>query len=180
MIDPLLLERFVTHWVREFLTVEYSQLGDWAPCPYAHMARWTTQVGTDDLAADIIRVADTWDNQWDVVILAYDPTAVTPAELTDIVTQANQSLLVPVNLIALEDHPMDPEIVNGVVFNNGLYALIMIQPYDRLARATKMLKKTDYYASWPREYYQQVVADRERLSGLVTNQSQDHDEIRPH
>jgi hypothetical protein len=144
------------------------------------MARWTTQVGTDDLAADIIRVADTWDNQWDVVILAYDPTAVTPAELTDIVTQANQSLLVPVNLIALEDHPMDPEIVNGVVFNNGLYALIMIQPYDRLARATKMLKKTDYYASWPREYYQQVVADRERLSGLVTNQSQDHDEIRPH
>jgi hypothetical protein len=180
MIDPLLLERFAEHWIREFLTVEHDQLRGWAPCPYAHMARWTTQVGTDDILGDLLAVAESWSGQWDVVIVAYDPSRVTAQELTQVVEHSNNHALVPVNLIALEDHPRDREIVNGVVFNNGLYAFIMVQPYDRLARATKMLKKTDYYASWPSEYYQQVVASRERLSGLVTNQSQDHDEIRPH
>jgi hypothetical protein len=90
------------------------------------------------------------------------------------VDRANYDFLAPLNLIALEDHPDTPESVNGVIFNNELLALIMVQRYDKLARATKMLQRTDYYDRWPRDYYEQVVGYREQLAGRVLNQTQSH------
>ena len=176
MIDPDSVGRYIRDWITSFLSVENSDLGGWAPCPYAHMARWSVRVGTDDLAGDIISVADSWDDQQDVVILAYDPRLQDPVEFADTVDRANYHLLAPVNLVALEDHPDQVESVNGVVFNNQFFALIMIQRYDKLAQATRMLRRTDYYDRWPQEYYERVVGFRDELAHRVTNQSRDQGE----
>jgi hypothetical protein len=175
MISPESAERYIRLWVADFLSRENPALNGWAPCPYAHMARWSVRVGTTDLAGDIIGVADSWDDQQDVVILVYDPRTLDPEEFTSTVDQANQSLLAPINLVALEDHPDTPETVNGVVFNNQFFALIMIQSYSKLAQATRMLKRTDYYDRWPKDYYERVVSSRDALAELVTNQSRDQD-----
>jgi len=176
MIDPDSVGRYIRDWITSFLSVENSDLGGWAPCPYAHMARWSVRVGTDDLAGDIISVADSWDDQQDVVILAYDPRLQDPVEFASAVDRANYHLLAPVNLVALEDHPDQVESVNGVVFNNQFFALIMIQRYDKLAQATRMLKRTDYYDRWPADYLERVVGFRDDLAHRVTNQARNRDE----
>ena len=176
MIDPTSAERYIREWIHSFLTKDNADLGGWAPCPYAHMARWSVRVGTDDLAGDIIAVADSWDDQHDVVILAYDPRLWDPELFSGTVDTANYHLLAPVNLVALEDHPDQVESVNGVVFNNQFFALVMIQRYDKLAQATRMLKRTDYYDRWPADYYEHVVGFRDDLAHRVTNQARDRDE----
>jgi hypothetical protein len=176
VIDPQSAERYIREWIQNFLSVENPGLDGWAPCPYAHMARWSVRVGTDDLMDDMISIADSWNDQYDVVILAYDPRRQDPVQFTDTVDAANYHLLAPVNLVALEDHPDAPETVNGVIFNNQFFALVMIQPYDKLAQATRMLKRTDYYARWPKDYYDRVVGFRDELAHRVTNQARGKDE----
>jgi hypothetical protein len=176
MIDPQSAERYIREWIRGFLSVENPQLNGWAPCPYAHMARWSVRSGTDDVDRDLISVAESWTGEWDVVILAYDPRAVDPDQFAHDVDQANYDLLAPLNLVALEDHPESVESVNGVIFNNQIFALIMIQSYDKLAAATRMLKRTDYYDRWPQEYYERVVGFRDQLANRVLNQSRDQNE----
>lgn len=170
MLDLDSVNRYIHTWIQNTLSVEQPKLGGWAPCPYAHMARWNVLGGTWDITHDLMRAAEWWTDQYDVTILAYDSRAVRPQYLTQAVDEANYNFLAPANLVALEDHPDSPESVNGVSFNNGLVALIMIQSYDKLERATRMLKRTDYYDRWPREYYDQVVGARERLAGRVMNQ----------
>jgi hypothetical protein len=176
MIDPDSAGRYIREWIHTFLSKENADLGGWAPCPYAHMARWLVRAGTDDLMGDMISVADSWDDQHDVVILAYDPRSQDPVEFADTVDRANYDLLAPVNLVALEDHPDQPESVNSVVFNNQFFALIMIQRYDKLAQATRMLKRTDYYDRWPADYLERVVGFRDELAHRVTNQARNKDE----
>ena len=165
------VNRHIHHWIQATLSSDNSDLGGWSPCPYAHMARWRTVIGSEDPRADLLAVADTWSDQWDVVVVAYDPRSVSSSDLSQVVADANYDFLVPVDLLALEDHPDSPEIVNGVQFNNGLFALIMIQEYGKLERVTKMLKRTDYYDRWPNDYYDQVVRSREQLRSRVTNQA---------
>jgi hypothetical protein len=140
------------------------------------MARWSVRSGTDDVDADLITVTESWTGEWDVVILAYDPRTENPQQFAHSVDQANYNLLAPLNLVALEDHPESVESVNGVIFNNQIFALIMIQSYDKLAAATRMLKRTDYYDRWPKDYYQRVVGFRDQLSNRVTNQARDWDQ----
>jgi len=175
MIDPQSAERYIREWIRSFLSVENPGLDGWAPCPYAHMARWSVRAGSVDLALDLISVAESWTDEVDVVILAYDPRAIGADYFAQAVDTANYTLLAPLNLVALEDHPDSPETVNGVMFNNQFFALIMIQSYDKLAAATRMLKRTDYYDRWPADYYDRVVGFRDRLSDQVTNQSRHQD-----
>ena len=176
MIDPQSTERYIREWIRGFLSVENPGLNGWAPCPYAHMARWSVRSGTDNIDRDLISVAESWTGEWDVVILAYKPRSVDPLQFAQDVDQANYNLLAPLNLVALEDHPESVESVNGVIFNNRIFALIMIQSYDKLAAATRMLKRTDYYDRWPADYYERVVGFRDQLANRVTNQSRDQNE----
>ena len=172
MIDADSVNRYIHAWIQNSLSVEHEELGGWAPCPYAHMARWRSVPATGNPDQELLHLAENWDDQYDVVILAYDARWISADSLTSIVDRANYDFLAPCNLIALEDHPDSPESVNGVVFNNGLLAIIMIQRWDRLSRATKMLKRTDYYDRWPQEYYDSVVAYRECLGCRVLNQAQ--------
>lgn len=174
MIDLESVNRYIHSWIQRSLSVDNELLGGWAPCPYAHMARWRVDSGTWDIDHDLMDLAESWNDQFDVAILVYDSRAINSRYLSESVDRANYDFLAPLNLIALEDHPDTPESVNGVIFNNQLLALIMVQRYDKLARATKMLQRTDYYDRWPRDYYDQVVGYRERLAGRVLNQTQSH------
>ena len=49
------------------------------------------------------------------------------------------------------------EQVDDLVFNQGEYALVLVQEADKLVKARKILKKQNYYKNWPEEYYEDVV-----------------------
>ena len=58
--------------------------------------------------------------------------------------------------VALEDHPLEVEQVQDVKLNQGEYALVLLQPKDKLETAREWLEKKDYYKNWTKEYKQEV------------------------
>jgi hypothetical protein len=59
----------------------------------------------------------------------------------------------------LEDHPDDVEDVNGVIMNQGKYALSLVQSLSDLDRRAKQMADKGFYHAWPEEY----------LTGLFEN-----------
>jgi hypothetical protein len=72
---------------------------------------------------------------------------------------ANEDFLLAADLIVLEDHPDDVEDVNGVIMNQGKYALALVQSLSDLDRRAKQMADKGFYHSWPEEY----------LTGLFEN-----------
>jgi hypothetical protein len=72
----------------------------------------------------------------------------------------NEKFLLPNDLIALEDHPKDPEIVNGVSMNQGTYALVLVQSLSDLDAKAKIMADKGFYDSWPEEYLKMLFQNR--------------------
>ena len=89
-------------------------------------------------------------------MLGCEPTLISATELEACVDETYK-LLEDRGYVALEDHPDHVESVKDLVFNQGDYALILIQEADKLDKARKILAKQDYYKNWPQEYYEDVV-----------------------
>ena len=49
------------------------------------------------------------------------------------------------DIVALEDHPNDPEILNGEAMNFGKCSLVLVQRLSKLNTASTILKKQGYY-----------------------------------
>lgn len=96
-----------------------------------------------------------------VVIFAYN-TAAWPRDIFAAkLAAANQDFLLTADLIVLEDHPADPEIVNGVCMNQGTYALAMCQSVSDLNSKARMMADKGFYHAWPEEYLQQLFEHRQ-------------------
>jgi hypothetical protein len=145
----------IEHWIETFVEVPHPALGGWAPCPYARKARldrdYTIRVGVNPYF-DLLNVARDGLGGRSVVILAYDPDEFFYAQFTSDVRAANQSVLVARDLVALEDHPGDPEIVNGVCMNQGTYALALVQSLSDLDQKARAMASKGFYTTWPEDY----------------------------
>jgi hypothetical protein len=73
----------------------------------------------------------------------------------------NQEVLLPRDMIALEDHPDDPEIVNGVVMNQGQYALALVQSLSDLNTKAQQMAAKGFYHNWPEQYLQGLFQHRQ-------------------
>jgi hypothetical protein len=61
----------------------------------------------------------------------------------------------------MEDHPSDPEIVNGVCMNQGTYALALIQGLSDLNVKARQMAAKGFYHGWPEEYLQGLFNHRQ-------------------
>jgi hypothetical protein len=95
-----------------------------------------------------------------VFSLAYDPTDVSYTELSRAIDIGNREFLLPNNLLSLEDHPDDSEVVNGVVMNNGTYALALVQSLSDLNEKAQLVAKKGFYDTWPEDYLQALFKHR--------------------
>ena len=74
---------------------------------------------------------------------------------------ANTEFLLAADMLALEDHPDDQEIVNGVCMNQGTYAMALVQSLSDLDAKAKTMADKGFYDSWPEEYLEQLFQHRE-------------------
>jgi hypothetical protein len=65
---------------------------------------------------------------------------------------ANTEHLLRNDLLALEDHPHDVEMVNGVCMNQGTWALALVQSLSDLDAKAKLMAHKGFYDTWPEEY----------------------------
>jgi hypothetical protein len=94
------------------------------------------------------------------VILAYDPNEFFYAQFDSDIRAANQEVLVAQDLLALGDHPGDPEIVNGVSMNQGTYALVLVQSLGDLDQKAHAIASKGFYDTWPENYLQGLFEHR--------------------
>ena len=164
MLDLATVQADIESWIVNFVEVPHPALGNWAPCPYARRARldrdYTIRVGVNPYF-DLLTVAKDGLGGRSVLILAYDPDEFFYAQFNNDIRAANEEVLLQNNLLALEDHPGDPEIVNSVVMNQGTYALVLIQCLSDLNQKAKVMAAKGFYDAWPEEYLTALFQHRE-------------------
>jgi hypothetical protein len=95
------------------------------------------------------------------VIYAYDPGEWTREIFTPRLAAANRDFLLAADLIVLEDHPADAEIVNGVSMNQGTYALAMCQSLSDLDVKAQQMANKGFYHTWPEQYLETLFQHRQ-------------------
>jgi hypothetical protein len=155
MLDLTTVQTDVERWIVNFVEVPHPALGGWAPCPYARKARldrdFEVKLGLAPIH-DLVQISKKGLEGKSVVIFAYDPKDISYTELSYAIDVCNREFLLPNNLLALEDHPDDPEVVNGVVMNNGTYALALVQSLSDLDEKAQLVARKGFYDTWPEEY----------------------------
>jgi hypothetical protein len=154
----------IESWIENFVEVPHPALGGFPPCPFARSARlkktYGVFLGVDPLY-DLKNRARYGMDRYEVVIYAYDPTEWTRELFANSIELANRETLIPRDLIAMEDHPADPEIVNGVAMNQGTYALALVQGLSDLNTKAQQMAARGFYHNWPEEYLQGLFRHRQ-------------------
>ena len=156
----------IEQWLISFVEVPHPALGGFPPCPFAQQARlrkkYDVRLG-DDLERDLFLFAKkSYLGRLDVVIYAYPTKQYDDAYFNWVVDIVNTSKgFTKSNLLALADHPDTVEEHNGVRFNMGKYALVLIQDKKKLEEHARMLAHKGYYKGWNEEYLQDIFAHRE-------------------
>ena len=162
MLNLDVVKQDIEQWIVDFVEVPHPALGGWAPCPYARKARldqdFEVRLGTDPyrdaMNTSIAGLPKS------VVIYAYDPEQWPHMEFAYRIDQANRLWLLRYDMLALEDHPADPEIVNGVSMNQGTHALMLVQNLSDLNEKAQLVAKKGFYDTWPEEYLQVLFTHR--------------------
>ena len=145
----------IENWIVNFVEVPHPALGGWPPCPYARSARmkktYDVRIGVDPYF-DLKNQARWGMGDREVIIYVYDPVAWPYKLFSDSLKNANREHLLKADIIALEDHPTDVEMVNGVCMNQGTYALALVQSLSDLNVKAQTMATKGFYHNWPEEY----------------------------
>lgn len=164
MLNLKIVKHDIEQWIENFVEVPHPSLGGWAPCPYARKARldndYDIRLGLAPIH-DLVQTSKKGLGGKSVVIFVYEPRDTSFKELSYAVSLCNKEFLLPNDLLALEDHPDDPEIVNGVTMNQGTYALALVQNLVDLNEKSKLVARKGFYDTWPEEYLTSLFQHRE-------------------
>ena len=145
----------IEQWIQNFVEVPHPALGGFPPCPYARSSRlknsYAVFLGLDPYYDLKNRGRQGMGNS-EVVIYVYDPKEWNHDMLSGSIELVNKEVLLPRDMLALEDHPDDVEIVNGVSMNQGTYALALVQSLSDLNTKAQQMASKGFYDSWPEEY----------------------------
>jgi hypothetical protein len=145
----------IEHWIQNFLEVPHPALGGFPPCPYARAARikrsFEIYLGSDPYF-DLKNRARWGMGNLEVIIYVYDPKEWSHELFSSSIETANREHLVRRDMLALEDHPTDVEMVNGVCMNQGTYALALVQSLSDLDTKAQLMASRGFYHDWPEEY----------------------------
>ena len=155
MLNLKTVEQDIEQWIVDFVEVPHPALGGWAPCPYARRARldreFEVRLGLAPIH-DLVKISRSGMGGKGVIVIAYDPKEFGYKEFSAALDIANREFLLPMDLLALEDHPADPEIVNGISMNQGTYALALVQNISDLNKKAQLVAKQGFYDTWPEQY----------------------------
>ena len=162
-MDIITVTRDILTWSETFVEVPHPALGGWPPCPFARQARLRGTVGIfvgQEPYFDLETRAALGMQQYEVIVYAYDPGEWTCEIFSPRLQAANQDFLLAADLIVLEDHPDAVEDVNGVIMNQGRYALSLVQSLSDLDRRAQQMATKGFYHNWPEEYLQGLFEHR--------------------
>ena len=164
MLDLDTATRDIESWIKNFVEDPHPALGGWPPCPYARHARlnqeYEIRLG-HSLIHDLVQISHQGLGNKQVVIMIYAAQQHTANEFEYLCQYCNQLYLHGQDLICLTDHPADPETVNGVTFNQGTYALALVQGLADLDQKARAMAQKGFYDAWPEDYLRKLFFGRQ-------------------
>ena len=158
------VKRDIEQWIVNFVEVPHPALGNFPPCPYARSSRlknsYEVYIGTDPYF-DLKNRSRFGMGNKEVIVYVYDPKEWPHDLFASSLDQANQDFLLAADLLTLEDHPDDPEIVNGICMNQGTYAMALVQSLSDLNNKARLVAKRGFYDTWPEDYLTALFQHRE-------------------
>lgn len=176
MTDIYQVQQYLWDWVNNCLNIPSPDFAGFPPCPYSRRAmlenraeiRWFHGLELLDVLNEI---AKTWSDDFDMVILAADPKAISYKATTDLLMQANRMILAKQDLVALRDHPdAVSDLPRSSASSNGKYVLVFVQRLSKLLEATEQLSRAGYYQHWSREELESEINWRFQLVKSDTEQ----------
>ncbi|NDB59422.1 hypothetical protein EB001_13370 [bacterium] len=160
MVDIDIAKSKISDWIINFLDVPQETLNNIAPCPYAKNALLGNKIkfsaGGENIIDDMLQLHYHWDMSYDGVVIVYSKD-IEVERFVNSVAEVNSSYYPYSGLLALEDHPQIDETIAGIKFNNGDYALVIVQPAVKLHKAMKILQTKGYYKNWTQQDLDNVV-----------------------
>jgi len=144
----------IEDWILNFLSKPSTTFAGLPPCPYAKRA-WldgkvlVRHIHSQELELAIKSSKDSFPDNKDVILFCVDPVSITPKELDDLCTSTDKFVL-------LVDHPDLVEEIQGVVLNQGKYAIVFMQRRNQLIDARAELEHTNYYENFPASYKKDI------------------------
>ena len=164
MLNLDTVKQDIERWITDFVEVPHPALGGWPPCPYAKKARlerdFDIRIGMDPYF-DLVNLSIDGLGGKSVVIYVYDANYWKYDQFSFSLKCANLDYLLKKDILALEDHPADQEIVNGICMNQGTYAMAMCQSLSDLNVKAKHMASKGFYDAWPEEYLTALFQHRE-------------------
>jgi len=163
----------ILDWSKNFIEKPNEYLGNVPVCPYAAKAR-------QDNALKVLEVTKNYnlidkivegtelikDSDIDIVIVGCSDVEITVEELNATI-HAYNVIFVPQDIYLMASHPYDDEEDEPVEFletdnwePDNDFLMVLIQNYDKLERASDMMRKKGYYDKWPLDYYDGTVNKR--------------------
>lgn len=157
------VKKDIENWIVNFVEVPHPALGGWPPCPYARRARlekrYDVRLGQNPMT-DLADIGHSGLGDHEVVILVYDPDQWEQQLFAQMLEFANKNYLLEKDIIVLEDHPKDVEMVNGICMNQGTYALALVQSLGELNHKAQLMAKQGFYDSWSEDYLKSLFQHR--------------------
>jgi len=154
-MDIQTVKQDIEDWIVNFVEVPHPALGGFPPCPYARSARlknsYDVFIGSDPYF-DLKNRAKYGMGNKEVVVYVYDPLEWPHDLFSTSLDHANRDFLLAADLLTLEDHPDDVEMVNGVCMNQGTYALALVQSLSDLNTKAQLIARKGFYDTWPTDY----------------------------
>jgi len=167
------MESDIESWIMDRLSISLPEFNDLPPCPFAKQAWLDGKVSThhlkagkfnlsmsDYFRAELENFSYHWPKGREVIVLGTDPKNISAYELSKTTELANTDFLQQRGYLALEDHPAEKETVANYVVNQGDWALILLQPRQKITDARRILQHKNYYKNWDTDYYHSVVVER--------------------
>ena len=144
----------------DYISLSRAQLNGHAICPYAKKFIKDVFIKeTDDIENEVKYFVTNFPENYKVVLVISDYKNHQYKNLVDICDsyQNDKLWLAP-------DHPNQYNEISGIQTNNEHYAMILIQDRQHLTFYSDKLKETDYYEYWSKDYYDEIVTDREMFN----------------
>ena len=129
-------------WISNDLSEPKQDLNNLSICPFAKTALETNKIKFYYVSV-LPEVVDL--ENIDAAVFIFD-NDITPGALYDIAINFNKQ---NPQLVALEDHPLEPETLGDIVFNNKKYPIIIVHSREMLEHYRNFLRKKGYYDRWP-------------------------------
>jgi hypothetical protein len=165
-------EENIQSWILEWVSQYNPELGA-VPCPFAKQALLKDTIVYKEFSSDGVLslrhqlyelVNNDWDDTKEVLVLYSDTNTMSVDDTQNTVNQFNNTCkFLDKDLVALEDHPDDPEILNGVEMNFGKGILVLVQRLSKLNKASEILERQGYYNNWSEENLNDVVNWRKSI-----------------